>query len=388
MTDEDLMSRCLQLASLGLGKVSPNPMVGAVIVHNHRIIGEGWHQRYGEAHAEVNAIQEALNYLNQYFPAQKTDNSNNQFEQTTLYVNLEPCSHYGKTPPCADLIIFHKIKRVIIACPDPNPLVKGNGIEKLRQHGIEAKVGIHEKEATTLNRRFFTSQIKKRPYIILKWAESKNGNMAPIPHEPYWISGHLTQKLNHKWRTEEDAILIGKNTALIDTPELTARHWTGKNPKRFIIDWNLDLLFIKDSKKNEVLQTKLFNEKAITYLVNGQRSIGEQKSKGEQNQEKETLKSINFLQIENKVYIIQLLLYQMFLMDIGSIIVEGGKATLDQFIGLELWDEVRKIHSFNTHIEKGIPSPILPKSPQIHHKITLEDDEISYYYANFKKNPC
>lgn len=365
MNDSIYMKRCLDLALLGLGKVSPNPMVGSLIIYKNRIVGEGWHQKYGEAHAEVNAIIEALNYFNLKYPNLKTENSNKAFQDSTLYVSLEPCSHFGKTPPCSDLILFHKIGSVVIGCKDSNPLVGGRGIEKLLSNGIPIRLGILEKECRYLNRRFFTSLEKKRPYIILKWAETQNRFMAPLPYRPYWISSELGKRLNHRWRTEEDSILVGKNTAILDNPRLSSRLWTGKNPKRILIDWNL-----------ETPQTQaLYNKEAYTFIFNGKES----KMDGQ----------TQFIQIENKEYLLQFLLFQLYLNNIQSTIVEGGAQTLQEFINFGLWDEVRIIRSSQDNIpgssqkeEKGLPSPLLPISSYLAEEITLGTDTLRTYYSS------
>src|SRR5258706_4656586 len=245
------MYRCLQLAAPGAGYVAPNPMVGAVLVHNGRIIGEGYHQHYGEAHAEVNCInQAALSGLIDTIP------------ESTLVVSLEPCTHFGKTPPCADLIIKHKIPKVVIGCRDPFGEVNGKGIEKLKAAGIEVEQGVLEKECIDLNKRFFVFHTQHRPYIILKWAETADGFIAPsLPAAPsinLWrpmegrieedstsrrllISNEYTDRVVHKWRSEEAAILVGTNTVENDNPELTTRLWPGNSPVRLVVDMNLRL---------------------------------------------------------------------------------------------------------------------------------------------------
>jgi diaminohydroxyphosphoribosylaminopyrimidine deaminase/5-amino-6-(5-phosphoribosylamino)uracil reductase len=229
---EKYMQRCLQLAQLGAGMVSPNPMVGAVIVYNGKIIGEGYHQKYGEAHAEVNAINQVL---------AKYENHAELLAQATIYVSLEPCAHHGKTPPCADLIIKHHIPQVVVGCRDPFVQVDGKGIEKLQQAGAEVIVSVLETKCRELNKRFFTRVQKHRPYIILKWAQTQDGYFAPADKCQYWITGPEARKLVHKWRSQEDAILAGKNTIAIDNPQLNTRYGFGKSPKRVIIDRRLEL---------------------------------------------------------------------------------------------------------------------------------------------------
>jgi len=337
-------------------------MVGAIMVYKNQIIGEGWHQKYGEAHAEVNAIHNALQYLNSHFPEKQTENSNLLFRETQLYVSLEPCSHFGKTPPCTDLIIFHNIPRVIIGCMDSNPLVGGKGIEKLRSHGIHIILGVLENECRFLNRRFFKSLEEKRPYIILKWAETENHLMAPLPYKPFWISSELSNRVNHRWRTEEDAILIGKNTAILDNPRLTSRLWTGKNPIRVLLDWNLE------TPRGH----HIFNSEAPTFVFNGK----ENKRDG----------NIQFIELENRDYSLQFILFQLYLNNIQSVIVEGGASILNQFINLNIWDEARIIRSckpnFNSLKEwegLGIPSPKIPSSAKILSKTSLGKDTLSVY---------
>ncbi len=237
--DESFMHRCLELARLGAGYVAPNPMVGAVLLHEGRIIGEGWHKEYGKAHAEVNCINAVKESERQFI------------SQSTLYVSLEPCAHHGKTPPCTDLIIRHKIPRVVIGCRDSFKEVDGKGIEKLKAAGIEVETAVLEQECRELNKRFFTFHTKQRPYIILKWAQTSDGFIAPLIPPKVGISEPQTQRLFisneysnilvHQWRSEEAAIMVGTNTALLDNPELTTRLWPGPSPVRLVIDLNLRL---------------------------------------------------------------------------------------------------------------------------------------------------
>ena len=244
-TDEIYMKRCLELAALGLGKTYPNPMVGAVLVYKNKIIGEGWHQKAGEAHAEVHAI------------ASVKDTA--LLAKATLYVNLEPCAHLGKTPPCASLIVRHKIPKVVVGCIDHFSKVSGKGIEMMREAGISVTVGVLEKECKESHKRFFTFHDKKRPYIILKWAETTDGFTAPLDQEkgkPFWITSPESKKRVHKWRTEEAAILVGTKTVELDNPSLTARLWKGKQPLRVVID--------KSMKLNSSLNT--FNNAAKTLV--------------------------------------------------------------------------------------------------------------------------
>lgn len=243
--DEAYIFRCLQLAKLGVGNVAPNPMVGAVLVYEERIIGEGWHQQFGKAHAEVNCI------------ASVKDDDKNLIEQSTLYVSLEPCAHFGKTPPCCDLIIQQRIPKVVIGCRDPFIKVNGNGIEKLKAANIEIITGVLENECKELNKPFFTFHQKSRPYIILKWAQTADNKIGFIENKRLLISNIITNRLVHKWRTESASILVGTNTAMIDNPALTNRYWNGKNPVRLIIDKQLKL-------SNDL---KIFNNEAPTVIL-------------------------------------------------------------------------------------------------------------------------
>ncbi len=241
--DELFMQRAIELAQLGIGAVSPNPRVGCLVVHDNKIIGEGWHQKFGEAHAEVNAINSVKDL--------------SLLKESTIYVNLEPCSHEGKTPPCSDLLIKHQVKKVVIANTDTNPLVAGRGVEKLKKAGIAIMTGVLEKEGRELNRRFFTFMEKKRPYIILKWAQTSDGFIAQKNFESKWITNELSRQLVHRWRSEEDAVLVGTRTASHDNPSLTVRDWSGRNPTRIVIDRFLrlnDKLQLFDKKeKNDLL---------------------------------------------------------------------------------------------------------------------------------------
>ncbi|WP_295711705.1 bifunctional diaminohydroxyphosphoribosylaminopyrimidine deaminase/5-amino-6-(5-phosphoribosylamino)uracil reductase RibD [Mucilaginibacter sp.] len=321
---EKFMRRCLELAELGAGLVSPNPMVGAVVVHDGKIIGEGYHQKYGEAHAEVNAIAQVTS---------KFDNPDELLRQSVIYVSLEPCAHYGKTPPCADLIIKHQIPLVVVGTRDPFAQVDGKGIEKLKAAGIEVITGVLETECQWLNRRFFTKVQKHRPYIILKWAQTSDGYFASDDSSQLWITGVESRKLVHKWRSEEDAILVGKNTVAIDNPRLNVRYWEGRSPKRVVIDRRLEL-----NKQSNVfdqsVETLIFNE--IEFNVDGKN---------------------RFIALEDfDRYVPQYILYQLYLQDIQSVIIEGGAHTLQTFIEAGLWDEAR-IFTGKTVLTKGIKSP-------------------------------
>jgi diaminohydroxyphosphoribosylaminopyrimidine deaminase/5-amino-6-(5-phosphoribosylamino)uracil reductase len=320
------MQRALELARLGMGSVSPNPMVGAVIVNNDRIIGEGYHQRYGQAHAEVNAVDSVIN---------RFDNAAQLLSESIIYVTLEPCAHYGKTPPCADLIIKHQIPNVVIGCRDPFDEVNGKGIEKLRAAGIDVTVGVLEQECLDLNKRFFTRIQKHRPYIILKWAQSEDGFFAPADGSQFWITGEESHKLVHQWRGEEDAVLVGKNTAQVDNPQLNVRYGQGKSPKRIVIDRRLEL----------PKHLHLFDQSVETFVFN------EVKTEFDGVTKYISLEDFNY-------YVPQYILYQLYLQDIQSIIIEGGANTLAHFIKDGLWDEAR-VFTGSVTLKQGIQAPVI-----------------------------
>jgi len=323
---EKYIQRCIGLAELGIGAVSPNPMVGAVVVLNDKIIGEGYHHKYGEAHAEVNAINQVTSNFS---------DSSELLKQSTIYVSLEPCAHYGKTPPCADLIIKHQIPKVVIGCRDPFNQVDGKGIEKLKEAGCEVIVGVLEKECQWLNRRFFTRVQKHRPYVLLKWAQTTDGFFAPDDNSQHWITGMESRKLVHQWRSEEDAVLIGKNTAAIDNPQLNVRYAQGRSPKRVVIDRKLEL------NKN----LNIFDQSVETLIFNEVKTDFEGKNK--------------YIALEDfDRYVPQYILFQLYLQDIQSVIVEGGAHTLNSFIEAGLWDEAR-IFTGEKELKKGIKAPAL-----------------------------
>ena len=319
--NEFFMQRSIELAKNGLGNVAPNPMVGCVIVHEDKIIGEGYHQKYGQAHAEVNAINSIKD---------KT-----LLEKSTLFVNLEPCSHFGKTPPCSDLIIKNKIPRVVISCIDTFSEVSGKGIKKLSEAGLEVTVGVLEKESRELNRRFFTYHEKKRPFVILKWAQSIDGFIGDdLRHgdSSLKISSDLSHSLGHKWRTEEQAILIGTNTALRDNPQLNVRYWKGKNPIRLVID--------KDLKIPQTLN--LFDNTVATIIFN--------------NSKTELIEKTEYLKLDFTQSIIPQILQVLYEKEIQSLIVEGGAHVLNSFIQENLWDEARVFYS-PMLLSKGVKAP-------------------------------
>ncbi|TYA57253.1 bifunctional diaminohydroxyphosphoribosylaminopyrimidine deaminase/5-amino-6-(5-phosphoribosylamino)uracil reductase RibD [Formosa maritima] len=322
---EKYIKRCIEIAKNGLGTTAPNPMVGCVIVHNNKIIGEGFTSPYGGNHAEVNAIESVT--------------IKSLLNEATLYVTLEPCSHFGKTPPCSDLIIKHHIPQVIIGTTDTHSKVSGEGIKKLKNSGCNVIVGVLEDECKKHHNRFFTFHNKKRPYIILKWAETLDGFIAPeikIKKKPVWISNEISRQLAHKWRTEEQAILVGTNTVKEDNPSLTVRDWTGKNPIRIVLD------------KTKMLSKdyNIFNNQAETFVIS----------------EKE-------IDVSNNVaFQICKLLHNK---DIQSVIIEGGSKTLQTFIDENLWDEAR-VFTGDTEFKKGIKAPLF-KGKLIQESNMLED---------------
>jgi diaminohydroxyphosphoribosylaminopyrimidine deaminase/5-amino-6-(5-phosphoribosylamino)uracil reductase len=339
---EKYMYRCLGLARLPAGFVAPNPMVGAVLVHNDRIIGEGYHRMYGQAHAEVNCIasvQPADRYL---------------ISQSTLYVSLEPCAHFGKTPPCADLIIEKKIPTVVIGCRDPFKQVNGRGIEKLQAAGVEVITGVLEKEARELNKRFIIFHTQHRPYIILKWAQTANGRMAADNTDRLLISNELTNKLVHKWRSEEAGILIGTNTALADDPSLTNRLWNGPNPVRMVIDMQLRL----------PSSLQLFNNEVKTIVFNGLKH--------------EEQENLLYYQVTQDVNVVHQLVNALSQLTIQSVLVEGGAKLLQSFIDEGLWDEVRIITNKHLSIAGGIAAP-LPPAGNLMQQDHVLSDSIDYF---------
>lgn len=341
---ETYMQRCLQLAQLGLGTTQPNPSVGAVIVHENTIIGEGYTSPYGGPHAEVNAV------------ASVSDKS--LLASSTIYVTLEPCSHFGKTPPCADLIVKHKIPKVVIGTIDPFAKVAGRGIQRLRDAGIEVITDVLKEECRASNKRFFTYHEKKRPYIILKWAETADGFIDQIRTKdsaiaPNWISNLYSRQLVHKWRTEEQAILVGTTTALNDNPKLNVRDWTGKSPLRLVIDRSLKIpenYHLLDASQRTIVFTAAKKENLHENLI---------------------FETIDFS--ENVPQQICDVLYKH---QIQSVIIEGGKFTLNAFISANLWDEARVFTGTTTFIE-GVTRPIV--EGKIISKEKIKDDTLTIY---------
>ena len=323
------MKRCIELAKNGLGTTYPNPLVGSVIVHEGKIIGEGWHNKAGESHAEVNAVNSVKD--------------KSLLKEATIYVSLEPCSHFGKTPPCCDLIIANEIPNVVIGTVDPFSKVAGNGIKKLIESGKNVTVGVLEDECNELNKRFFTFHQKERPYIILKWAESADGFIAPempkpVQHDklkPVWITNQYSRQLVHKWRTEEQAILVGTNTVLDDNPKLNARDYIGNNPVRVVLD--------KSGKISEKYHVKDNSQKTIFI------------SESEKFETTENCIYENVIFDKSLAHSIANLLYRF---DIQSVIIEGGAKTLQLFIDANLWDEAR-IFKGQIKFQNGTTAPKL-----------------------------
>ena len=356
------MHRCLELARQGAGLVAPNPMVGSVLVCDDRIIGEGYHQVYGKAHAEVNCI------------ASVKPEDEHLIPQSTIYVSLEPCAHHGKTPPCADLIIARHIPRVVVGCRDPFPQVNGKGIEKLLAAGIEVTVGVLEKECIDLNKRFFYFHTRHRPYIVLKWAQTASGRIAgPATSAPatagpasvadgkssrLLISNEITNRLVHKWRSEEASILVGPRTALLDDPALTARLWTGPNPIRLVIDKDLQL----------PPDLKLFDKTVQTIVFNNHRH--------------ETTGPIQYYQLSTDSSLIQQFVLALHHLKIQSVLVEGGARLLQSFIDEDYWDEARVITNDDLDIPSGLPAPQLKHARLLSRESLLSDSIRFYEHAN------
>jgi len=352
---EIYINRCLELAKRGAGYVAPNPMVGAVLVYEEKIIGEGYHQQYGEPHAEVNCINSVR------------EGDRNKISSSVLYVSLEPCSHFGKTPPCTDLIIANKIPAVVIGCRDPFKEVDGKGIEKLQAAGVKVIDGTLEKECQQLNKRFFTFHTKHRPYIILKWAETGDGFVStspqPSPKERAFvdsastrllISNEQTNRLVHKWRSEEASILVGTNTAMLDDPELTTRYWNGLSPIRLVVDMDLRL----------PLSLKIFNDKQRTVIFNALKH--------------EEQKNLVYYQVTDDVSLVHQIVNALYQMKIQSVIVEGGARLLQSFIDEEMWDEARVIKNEELKINNGLAAPelLLNKAEQ---EMKISGDSIKIY---------
>ena len=321
--DQIFMKRCLQLALNGKATCAPNPMVGAVVVHKGKIIGEGWHRKAGELHAEPNAIRSVIDP--------------DLLKESTLYVNLEPCSHYGKTPPCADLIIDKHIPRVVVGCVDACPLVAGKGISRLRAAGIHVTIGVEEAACLDLNRAYFNFFINKRPYVILKWAQTADGFMdiSRVPGEQNCalkISTSFTQLISHKLRSECDAILVGTKTAVLDNPSLNVRAWTGNNPIRMLIDRGL-ILPVDYNLLNGEIQTIVFTEKPSSKKGN-----------------------ISWIHLDFETSVVEQIIDKLYTLNIHTLLVEGGAFLLDSFLKSGLWNEIH-VETSALHIDKGVSVP-------------------------------
>lgn len=341
MNHEHYIKRCLQISKLGIGTTRPNPSVGAVLVVDDRIIGEGFTSPYGGNHAEVNAISAVKDPT--------------LLATATMYVTLEPCSHFGKTPPCADLIIKNEIKKVVIGCLDSNVLVAGKGIERLQNAGCEVIVGVLEKECKAHHRRFFTFQIKNRPFIILKWAQTLDAYIAPknrVTQTPVWITNEVSRQLVHKWRSEEQSILVGTTTVLDDNPGLDVRHWKGEDPVRIVIDKELKI----------PANLKVYDGSVKTIFINETRTY----AKG----------TIFFEKINFSEPIAIQICAVLFKHKIQSLIVEGGTKTIQTFIDENLWDEAR-VFSGEVHFNDGVNAPKLDVIPTKEENI--KDDILKTY---------
>ncbi len=335
------MLRCLELAKMGQGNVAPNPMVGSVIVYDGKIIGEGYHQKYGFEHAEVNAILSV--------------EDESLLKSSTIYVNLEPCAHQGKTPPCADLIVKKNIKKVVIGCVDPFAQVAGKGIKRLKNAGIEVVTNVLEKECIRINRRFFKFHMSKRPYVILKWAQSANGLMDIDRNDSekgiHWITQPETKSLVHQWRSEEAGILVGRNTINIDNPELTCRNVSGANPIRIIIDKRAKL---------RVQNYNIGSSEAETIILN--------------NRKTDQIDTNRWIEVEP--FNLSEILSILYLEGTQSILVEGGQKTLNSFIVEGLWDEARVLTG-TKDISSGLKAPALYHVPK--HSYHFGQDLVSIY---------
>lgn len=323
---EKYMRRCLELASQALGDTYPNPMVGAVLVHKGKIIGEGYHHEAGKPHAEINAINSV--------------NDRSLLNESTLYVNLEPCSHYGKTPPCTDAIIRYRIPHVVLGTADPDARVNGSGIRHLREAGCQVESGVLEEECRHLNRRFFTWHSMHRPWIILKWAQTRDGFIDRLrtssSEPPQWITDEVCRMLVHKWRTEEQAILVGTKTALLDNPQLNARLWPGRQPLRLVIDRHLSI----------PLHLNLFNGNQETWVFTAQ---ADGKKYPHDNIR---LVETGFTNLPAAV------LSELYLHGIQSLIIEGGTKTIQSFVEADLWDEAR-IFTGDVRFGTGVHAPVI-----------------------------
>ncbi len=356
-THESYMHRCLELAKLGTGYVAPNPMVGAVLVYSDKIIGEGYHQKWGEPHAEVNCINSVKR------------EDKDKISGAVLYVSLEPCSHFGKTPPCTDLIIENKIPEVVIGCRDPFKEVDGKGIEKLKTAGVKVVYGILERECQQINKRFFTFYLQHRPYIILKWAETANGKIADDGTDRLLISNDQTNRLAHKWRSEEASILVGTNTALLDDPELTTRSWNGPSPIRLVVDMDLKL----------PSNLKLFNGKQRTVIFNTIKHSEELSATLHRSPLRGEGEGVRYYQITADVNLVHQVTNALYQMKIQSVLIEGGARLLQSFIDERMWDEIRVIKNEALRINNGLAAPeLMLANPN--EEMRILNDSIKIYH--------
>ena len=355
--DETYIRQCLELAAMGTWKTRPNPLVGSVIVHEGKIIGEGYHREFGRAHAEVNAINSVEDH--------------SLLKESTLYVNLEPCSHFGQTPPCSNLILEKGIPKVVIGASDPNS-VSGGGASILRKKGVEVKIGVMENECLNLNKRFYTFHRQKRPWILLKWAQSADGflDIERTPGEPVginWITGRKARSMVHKWRSEEMAILVGTRTAEMDDPELTVREWTGPNPLRLVID--------RKGKLDRNL--RLFNGEADTVVFTEKAGKpGKSEKPGKSGPPRDPGKRLRYVEVPEEGDYIREILDYLYGNNITSLMVEGGAQLLNEFLARGLWDEAR-VFTGKRRFEAGTRAPVLPVAPA--HSRTVEKDLLEVY---------
>lgn len=332
------MQQCLELAEKGRSQVAPNPMVGALLLIDDQIIGEGYHERFGAPHAEAQAIRSVANP--------------EQIKKSTLYVNLEPCTHQGKTPPCTGLILEHGIRQVVIGCRDPNPEVGGGGIQLLESKGVAVRSGVLAGESIDLNRRFFLFQKQQRPYVILKWAETSDGFIARSDNTSKWISNETSRKRVHEWRAQETAVLVGTDTALYDNPRLNVRRTSGRNPIRIVIDRRLRL----------PAELRLFDRSQETWVFS---TLGGQ-----------TRPKCRFFTLEDSPDFLQQMLQVMYREGVLSLIVEGGAKLLGSFIEAGLWDEARVFRSAK-EFGVGVKTPLIDGDPVTEEQI--EDDTLFTY---------
>ncbi len=342
---EKYMARALQLAERGFGSVSPNPMVGCVIVKEGKVIGEGWHHQCGKEHAEVDAVNSLPN--------------REMVNGAEVYVTLEPCSHYGRTPPCAAMLLELKPSKVIVCNEDPNPLVAGRGIRLLRDAGIAVETGVLSEQGKHLNRRFFTAMIKKRPYIILKWAETSDGYIARSNYDSKWISNEESRKLVHKWRGQEDAIMVGTNTAKYDNPRLNVRETYGHDPVRVIIDKTLSL----------PKSLNLFDQSQTTICYNEKSDLSEE--------------YLQYMKVAFDGTELQVIMEDLAKRKVNSIIVEGGSKLINSLLDQHLYDEVRRFISTKSFGE-GIKAPDLSKCDGLNliDERNIEGDSLELFIAS------